>query len=231
VSILIRGKRPFHLNHFQLILTSFFTGSTAPLGLGLFFSFMIIFTDGRTPWASDQLVARPLPKYRTTQTQNKHTHQTSMSGVEFEPTIPAFERTKTVHVFDRSATVTGIVTRRVQSWGSSLCCFMHHPVTSSVLDPSIPPRSLFTTPPPPPSLSSSLNVRDQVTHPNECLTLAFRRHIMFVRLYNMGCLGISKPEASWNVRRIWYGINTVNLKVTNVTVIMRRSVCHWSRGS
>jgi hypothetical protein len=32
------------------------------------------FTDGRTPWTSDQLVARPLPKHRTTQTQNKHTH-------------------------------------------------------------------------------------------------------------------------------------------------------------
>jgi hypothetical protein len=32
------------------------------------------FTDGRTPWTSDQLVARPLPKHRTTQTQNKHIH-------------------------------------------------------------------------------------------------------------------------------------------------------------
>jgi hypothetical protein len=32
------------------------------------------FTDGRTPWTSDQLVARPLPKHRVTQTQNKHIH-------------------------------------------------------------------------------------------------------------------------------------------------------------
>jgi hypothetical protein len=32
------------------------------------------FTDGRTPWTSDQLVARPLSKHRTTQTQNKHVH-------------------------------------------------------------------------------------------------------------------------------------------------------------
>jgi hypothetical protein len=30
------------------------------------------FTDGRTAWTSDQLVARPFPKHRTTQTQNKH---------------------------------------------------------------------------------------------------------------------------------------------------------------
>jgi hypothetical protein len=32
------------------------------------------FTDGRTPWTSDQLVARPLSTHRTTQTQNKHIH-------------------------------------------------------------------------------------------------------------------------------------------------------------
>jgi hypothetical protein len=80
----------------------------SPLGpWPLLFSFMIIFTDGRTPWASDQLVARPLPKHRTTQTQNKHIHQTSMSYVGFEPTIPASERAKTVHALDRSPTVTG----------------------------------------------------------------------------------------------------------------------------
>jgi hypothetical protein len=33
-----------------------------------------LFTIGRTPWASDQPVARPLPKHRTTQTQNKRVH-------------------------------------------------------------------------------------------------------------------------------------------------------------
>jgi hypothetical protein len=43
------------------------------LGLGLFFSFLIIYTDGRTPWTSDQPVARPLPTHTTTQTQNKGT--------------------------------------------------------------------------------------------------------------------------------------------------------------
>jgi hypothetical protein len=32
------------------------------------------YTVGRTPWTSDQLVARPLPKQRTTQTQNKRIH-------------------------------------------------------------------------------------------------------------------------------------------------------------
>jgi hypothetical protein len=60
----------------------------------------LFYTDGRTPWTSDQPLARPLPKHRTTQTQNKRT-QTSMSWVGFEPTIPVFKRAKTVHALDR----------------------------------------------------------------------------------------------------------------------------------
>jgi hypothetical protein len=48
----------------------------------------IFYTDGRTPWTSDQPVSRPLPTHRTTHTQ------TSMPWVGFEPTIPAFERAK-----------------------------------------------------------------------------------------------------------------------------------------
>jgi hypothetical protein len=41
--------------------------------------------------------------HRTTQTQNKLT-QTSMPEVGFEPTIPVFKRTKTVHALYRAAT-------------------------------------------------------------------------------------------------------------------------------
>jgi hypothetical protein len=40
------------------------------LDLGRFFSFLILYTVGRTPWKEDQPVARPLPTHRTTQTQN-----------------------------------------------------------------------------------------------------------------------------------------------------------------
>jgi hypothetical protein len=39
---------------------------------------------------------------------NIYTYQTSMSYVGFETTNPASERAKTVHVLDRSATVTGL---------------------------------------------------------------------------------------------------------------------------
>jgi hypothetical protein len=48
------------------------------------------YTDDRTPWTSDQSVARPLPTHGTTETQ------TSMPPVEFDPTIPEFDRAATV---------------------------------------------------------------------------------------------------------------------------------------
>jgi hypothetical protein len=72
-----------------------------PWALASDFLFHDHFKEGRTPWTSDQPVARPLPKHRTTQTQNKHKH---LPG--FELTIPASER---VHALDCSATVTGIL--------------------------------------------------------------------------------------------------------------------------
>jgi hypothetical protein len=90
------------------LIVFFFHLLYSPLGpWPLLFQFYDHFTDGRTPWTSDQLVARPLPKHRTTQTQNKHIHKTSMFCVGFEPTIPAFEWAKTVHALGCSATVTG----------------------------------------------------------------------------------------------------------------------------
>jgi hypothetical protein len=51
----------------------FFSPDLEPLwALASDFKFHDHFADGRIPWTSDQLVARPLPKHRTTQTQNKH---------------------------------------------------------------------------------------------------------------------------------------------------------------
>jgi hypothetical protein len=76
------------------------------LDLGRFFIFLIIYTVRRTPWTGDQPVPRPLPAHRATQTQNKRT-QTSMPWVGCSPTIPVFERAKTVHAMNRAATVIG----------------------------------------------------------------------------------------------------------------------------
>jgi hypothetical protein len=53
----------------------FFTSSTGPVGPWLMiFQFHDHFTDSRTPWTSGQLVTRPVPKHRITQTRNKRIH-------------------------------------------------------------------------------------------------------------------------------------------------------------
>jgi phosphotransferase system glucose/maltose/N-acetylglucosamine-specific IIC component len=41
------------------------------LAFGRLFSFVILYTVGRTPWKGDQHDGRPLPTHRTTETQNK----------------------------------------------------------------------------------------------------------------------------------------------------------------
>jgi hypothetical protein len=89
------------LNYVYSIKIQLCSGSTVLfLVLGRFFSFLILYTVGITPWTGDQPVARPL------HTQNKRT-QTSTPQVGFEPTIPASERAKTVYALDRAAAVIG----------------------------------------------------------------------------------------------------------------------------
>jgi hypothetical protein len=91
--------------HVSSLINSFTHSSMALQWLWPLLQFRNLFyTDGRSPWTSDQPVARPLPTHKTTQTQKKRT-QTSMPRVGFEPTIPAFERAKTVHAVDRAASV------------------------------------------------------------------------------------------------------------------------------
>jgi hypothetical protein len=64
------------------------------LDLGRFFRFLILYTVGRTHWAGDQYVVRPLSTHRATQT-----------SIPFELTISVFERAKTVHASHHAATV------------------------------------------------------------------------------------------------------------------------------
>jgi hypothetical protein len=100
-------------------------GCTAALvDLGRFL-FLNLYTVGRTPWTGDRPFARPLPTYRTAQTQNKRT-QKSMPRVGFEPITPVFERAKTVHALDRATTVIAHfhVYHRVKGGVTNECVLM-----------------------------------------------------------------------------------------------------------
>jgi hypothetical protein len=54
-----------------------------------------LFTDGGTPWASDQPAATPLSKHSTTETQNKQIHAPNihvLSGIRtHDPSVRASE--------------------------------------------------------------------------------------------------------------------------------------------
>jgi hypothetical protein len=69
------------------------------LGLGRFFSFLILYTVSSLDGGSARRKA-------SIYTQNKRT-RTSMPRVGFEPTIPVFEEAKAVNASDGAATVIG----------------------------------------------------------------------------------------------------------------------------
>jgi hypothetical protein len=79
------------------------------------------FTHGRSPRTSDQPVARPLPKHRITQTQNKHIHTSNIhafSGIRtHDPSVRASDD------LDRAATVIGYETELYQLKYDSLDSF------------------------------------------------------------------------------------------------------------
>jgi hypothetical protein len=88
-------------------------GSTALVDLGHLFSFLILYTVGRTPWMGDQPVARPLPTHRITQTQDKHRHP--CLEWDSNPRFQCSMGGKTVHALDRAATAIGRLDNGVTS--------------------------------------------------------------------------------------------------------------------
>jgi hypothetical protein len=83
-------------------------------------------------------------------------------------------------------------------WSSPLCNFLHSPVTSSLLRPNILLSTLFSNTP---SLCSSLNVREQVSHP----------YFHTIRDSTLNCL--RKRFAKPHTPRLTYHSRTVTLTV------------------
>jgi hypothetical protein len=89
------------------------------LGPGLFFSFVIFFT--QTVGVLGRVISPSQGRYLNTwqhKTQNNRIHRhPSMPWAEFEPTILTFKRANTVHALDRVAIVIGLlVINRTLLW-------------------------------------------------------------------------------------------------------------------
>jgi hypothetical protein len=65
-----------------------------------------------------------------------------------------------------------ILREEYKLWSSSLCSFLQPPVTSSLFGPNILHNTLFSNTL---SLCSSLNVRDEVSHPYRLFALYCRK--------------------------------------------------------
>jgi hypothetical protein len=65
-----------------------------------------VYTVGRTPWTSDETAARPLPKHRTTQTQNKRTHRHPF--LEWDSN-PLFQRSSERRQFITSVVLNSVI--------------------------------------------------------------------------------------------------------------------------
>jgi hypothetical protein len=85
----------------QVLSDSFLMALPAHLGPWPHIQFRNNFvTDGRTSWTSDQPVARPLPKHRTTQTQKKRIHTPNIHALigirTHDPSVRASESSSCV---------------------------------------------------------------------------------------------------------------------------------------
>jgi hypothetical protein len=117
LSIYPSVRPPIHPSIHPSIYLSIYLWLYSPCGPWPLFHFLNPLTVGRTSWTGDQSAARPKPTRRTTQTQNK-CKQTIMPWVEFEPTIPVFERAKTIHALGRAAT---LIDFSVSKLGENIC--------------------------------------------------------------------------------------------------------------
>jgi hypothetical protein len=81
-------------------------GSTAIVEFGRFFSSLI---STQSVGLLGRVISPSQGRYlHTAQHKQNKCIQTSMSRVEFEPMIPGFERAKTVHALDSSATMVSL---------------------------------------------------------------------------------------------------------------------------
>jgi hypothetical protein len=96
--------RPIHLFIHQSLYSHL-------LGLGLSFSSVIFFTH------TVGLLGRVISPTQGRYLHRINAHTDTYSWLEFESTIPVFERAKTVHILDRAATVINLRSITIPNFG------------------------------------------------------------------------------------------------------------------
>jgi hypothetical protein len=114
-----------HVFHSRFLRAYFYLWLYSPLlGFGRHFSFLILYTVGRTPWTGDQPVARPLPTYRATQTQNKHTHRQPCLEWDSNPRSQRSTERR-LHASEGATTVIGLSQNQKQEKKGFPFCRSH----------------------------------------------------------------------------------------------------------
>jgi hypothetical protein len=103
------------------------------LGLGLFFSFLILYRGGRTTLVGDQLIGRMLPIDRTTHADQTHTD--IMLRVGFEPMIPVFDLSETVHALDPSVVSLAAILNTAPEYKTSIHKGEHQKILTWNINP------------------------------------------------------------------------------------------------
>ena len=80
----------------------------------------------------------------------------------FAPLLSLIHATRHTHLILLNFITRTVLCEQYRSFSSSLCSFLHSPVTSSLLGPNIHLNTLFSNTL---SLRSSLSISDQVSHP------------------------------------------------------------------
>jgi len=115
----------------------------------------------------------------------------------YMPLLSPIHATCPAHLILLDLITRTVLGEKYRSLSSSLCSFLHSPVTSSLLGPNILLYTLFSNTL---SLRSSLNVSDQVSHPYKITSKII---VLYILIFQFLCIKldvIHYHTVFWNIK-------------------------------